>query len=242
MKRASIALLGLTFILSACASAPRDPGPRGFDRPDRRGPPGGRGDPGGPGGGPPRQQLFISPAGEPYRAPPGMPYPLSSWWSRIDPGNAGQVGAAALVGDAERFFAVLDVNHDGVIDGFETTAYENKTVPEILQNAGPGGLQGAAPYSLLNDAEPVRSADADLDGKVTLAEFRQKARDVFIRLDRNHDGQLAKAELPVPMIANPDARRLRPGPGGRGPGGPGGPGGRGGPGGGRGGGGPGRGV
>ncbi len=203
MKPTSTVLMGLTLVLCACASAPRDPGPRGFDRADRRGPTSG------PSVGLPRQQLFITPAGEPYRAAPSTPYPLAAWWSRINPGDTGQVDAAALVADAARFFAVLDVNHDGIVDGFETRAYENTIVPEILRVGGPGGLQGAAPYSLLNDAEPVRSADADLDGKVTLAEFRHKARDVFIRLDKNHDGQLAKAELPTPMIDNADVRRPR---------------------------------
>jgi hypothetical protein len=33
--------------------------------------------------------------------------------------------------DAEQFFALLDVNHDGEIDPDEITRYENVVVPEI---------------------------------------------------------------------------------------------------------------
>lgn len=68
-------------------------------------------------------------------------------------------------------------------------------------------LQGAAPFSLLNDPEPVLSADYDLTHKITLAEFARKASDVFDRLDRNADGKLDAAELTPPERAH--ARRRR---------------------------------
>jgi hypothetical protein len=73
--------LGLTAVLAAtlaaCASAP----PEG---------PGGRGGPGGPPGerGPAPMrgpQLFISPAGEPFRAPAGAPYPIAAWFAGATP-------------------------------------------------------------------------------------------------------------------------------------------------------------
>ena len=66
--------------------------------------------------------------------------------------------------------------------------------------AGPGGgsLQGAARFGLLNDAQPIRSADFNLDYRVTPAEYERKARETFTRLDANHDGVLRVSELPPP--------------------------------------------
>jgi hypothetical protein len=60
-------------------------------------------------------------------------------------------------------------------------------------------LSGAAAYSLLNDPEPVLSADYDLSHRITLAEFDRKASEVFDLLDRNHDGKLDAAELTPPQ-------------------------------------------
>jgi hypothetical protein len=60
-------------------------------------------------------------------------------------------------------------------------------------------LIGAAVFGLLNDAEPVSSADANLDGRVTKAEFLAAADRRFKKLDRNGDGKLTIEELPKPQ-------------------------------------------
>jgi Ca2+-binding EF-hand superfamily protein len=60
-------------------------------------------------------------------------------------------------------------------------------------------LIGAAVFGLLNDAEPVSSADANLDGRVTKAEFLAAADRRFKKLDRNGDGKLTIEELPRPQ-------------------------------------------
>lgn len=64
---------------------------------------------------------------------------------------------------------------------------------------GPGGadgaLQGAAPYGLLNIPQPVRNADADLNGRVSWAEWGQAAKRRFERLDADGDGVLTLAAL-----------------------------------------------
>ena len=117
--------------------------------------------------------------------------------ARLDRAGTGDVTPVALRADFERLFAIGDSNHDGAIDGFEVRTYENSTVPEILLGAG-RGLQGAAAYGLRNDPEPLRSADFNLDGRVSLPEYRRKADDTFGRLDKDHDGRLTRAELPLP--------------------------------------------
>ena len=58
-----------------------------------------------------------------------------------------------------------------------------------------GGLQGAARYGLLNMPEPVAAADANFDRGISLAEFRQAARERFALLDSAGAGRLSLAQL-----------------------------------------------
>ena len=61
---------------------------------------------------------------------------------------------------------------------------------------GRAGPRGAGVFSLIRDPEPVAAADADFDGKVSLAEFTAAMRRRFALLDLDHDGRLTRAELP----------------------------------------------
>lgn len=130
--------LGLTAVLAAtlagCASAPPE-------RPRDHGGPGGR--PPGEGGAPPPSgpQLFISPAGEPFRAPHGAPYPIADWFNGADTNHDGALTRDEFVADAVRFFNVVDTDHNGVIDGFEVAYYEQRIAPEIIGGAAPGGMR-----------------------------------------------------------------------------------------------------
>jgi hypothetical protein len=68
------------------------------------------------------------------------------------------------------------------------------------QPKGETGAQGAAVYSLINQPEPVAAADADFDGKVTLAEFEAAADRHFDILDTKQLGYLTLAGLPKTPI------------------------------------------
>jgi hypothetical protein len=57
-------------------------------------------------------------------------------------------------------------------------------------------LEGAAPYNLLAEAEPITAADTNLDGRITKAEFLAAADRRFALLDKRHDGRLTLDELP----------------------------------------------
>jgi hypothetical protein len=225
------ALLAPALCLAACASD---------DHPGRR--EGRRG--GGESGPPARPSLFISPAGEPFRAGPGEPYPVAAWFRGADANGDGKLTRDEFVADAARFFQALDANHDGVIDGAELKAYEAEIVPEITeeraaeqgrpqtagstsgdqggggggggrrgrrrggggaqggpgQGGAPGGglpqAQGAAPYGLLGEREPVAAADLDLNSRITLNNFKAKAAQRFATLDMDGKGYLLLAELP----------------------------------------------
>ncbi|WP_454760451.1 hypothetical protein [Caulobacter segnis] len=241
--------LGLTAILAvslaACASAPPEK-PHG-----RGGPPGEDGP--GPMRGP---QLFISPAGEPFRAPPGAPYPVKAWFDGADANHDSTISRDEFVADALRFFAVVDVDKNGVIDGFEVSNYETRIAPEIIGGMAPGSmrrgpmgqgpdgdddaprrrpqgtnvLQGASIYGLIAEPEPVMASDGDFDRRITKDEATRAAKTRFALLDTDKDGVLKLEELPK----TPAQTGLHPGA--KGKGGKGGGMGRGGSGGGRGGG------
>lgn len=57
------------------------------------------------------------------------------------------------------------------------------------------GRDGAARYSLLNEPEPISAADADVDGKVTLAEWMAQTDRRFAKLDHAKTGRLTLDSL-----------------------------------------------
>ncbi|SFK62710.1 hypothetical protein [Caulobacter sp. UNC279MFTsu5.1] len=245
--RATCILMFAALCLVACASGPPQDGPRGdWGKAPRPRPPG----EGEPGGSPrqPRRSLFISPAGEPFRAEPGAPYPVAAWFAGADADHDGVLTRDEFVADALRFFDRIDGDHNGVVDGFEVSAYETQVAPEILQGfqgggegpsmrgqGGPGGhgggrhggggppgggggkrggglmggmLQGATPYSLLAEPEPVMASDGDFDRRITRAEAVKAAKARFALLDKDGDGKLRLAELPpTPLQARLEGPR-----------------------------------
>lgn len=191
--------------------------------------------------GPPRrrEQLFISPSGEPFRAKPGEPYPVVQWFAQANTAHDGKLTRAEFIADAKAFFAKVDADHNGVIDGFENQDYEQKIAPEILPQVGrlnavdagygpdspgvgreagtprrrrggdgrgPGGgrsklsYEGAAPYSLINEPQPIMGADTNFDGHITLAQFVKTAQERFDILDKKHLGYLTLETLPKTPI------------------------------------------
>jgi len=57
------------------------------------------------------------------------------------------------------------------------------------------GREGAARYSLINEPQPIAAADADLDGKVTLAEWMAITDRRFAKLDPLKTGKLTRESL-----------------------------------------------
>jgi len=174
---------------------------------------------------------FISPMGEPYRARTATDDTLARWFNQADRNHDGQLTADEMRADADRFFGLLDADHDGLIGPEELIHYEWELAPDIQlssrlrhqpgdtaaakpaaegeQRSGdrryrrgpgepdssPGGLQGAARYSLLNMPEPVAAADADFDRAVTRSEFEAAALYRFQLLDREKRGALTLGAL-----------------------------------------------
>jgi hypothetical protein len=157
-------------------------------------------------------RLFISPMGEPFDS-------LTSWFRQADSNGDGALTLVEMAQDATRFFATLDLNHDGRIDPDEVSHYENVVAP--FAHVGPNRAgygsqmqsedsdeetesdrrkvaeppQGAGRFGLLNIPEPVAAADTDLNRTVSLDEFKRAAGRRFDLLDSNHDGRLLLSDL-----------------------------------------------
>jgi hypothetical protein len=56
--------------------------------------------------------------------------------------------------------------------------------------------QGAAPYGLLGEREPVAAADLDINSRITLKNFRARAAQRFALLDVDGKGYLLLQDLP----------------------------------------------
>ncbi len=155
---------------------------------------------------PPGHRPFLSPAGEPFRGEDG----LAAWFAGADADKDGALTLVEFRNDAMRFFKVLDANGDGQVDGPENSAYETKIAPEItrMDMGGPPEKRpmvrktdkreprvGAARFSLINEAQPVRGADADLNQRVSSEEWAKAARRRFEILDTDQDGKLTLETL-----------------------------------------------
>jgi hypothetical protein len=161
--------LASLLLLAACAgdedpNTYREVGRGGFGR-------------GGGGDAPPRRQglqnVFISPAGKPYRAERGQPYPVSTWFALADANHDGKLTLEEFRKDHEAFFRELDTNQDGVVDGFEIQAYENRIAPEILPR-----IEGLAPGEGmdLTLGQEHRPGDRPVIGSNTQARRNGQAR------------------------------------------------------------------
>lgn len=164
-------------------------------------------------------RTFISPMGEPFRPAARGDDMLAAWFQQADVNRDGRLTLAEVQKDAERFFATLDTNHDGEIDPDEIGHYESAIAPEVTSGSSFGidtgskgrfrfsgaddRHQGAGRFGLLDLPEPVVSADSNFNRGVSVAEFKQAARQRFLALDLDHRGYLTLPALEVIRPAPP---------------------------------------
>jgi len=74
---------------------------------------------------------FISPMGEPFRARSANDDTLATWFRQADRNHDGALTADEMQADADRFFAVLDADHNGEIEPDELAHYEYEVAPDI---------------------------------------------------------------------------------------------------------------
>jgi hypothetical protein len=174
----------------------------------------------------PRAQLFISPAGQPFRAAPGRPYPAGEWFAQADVDHDGRLTRDEFRADAEAWFKVVDADNNGQLGMIEATRWEEELVPEVARDPMGSGIgrrgppkrnqldtrrQGAAAYSLVNEPHPVRGADSDFSMTVSTREWRAATDRRFAVLDPDGDGVVLAIELrPTPAQAGGGRKPPRP--------------------------------
>jgi hypothetical protein len=83
------------------------------------------------------------------------------------------------------------------LDDVPVVESDGSKVNPPSQRVNPTSMEGAAAYGLLGEPEPVRAADRNFDGRVSLKEFVAAADRRFGLLDKRHDGKLTLDELPM---------------------------------------------
>ncbi len=105
-------------------------------------------------------QLFISPAGEPFRAAADEAYPVAKWFAGADVNGDGKLTLAEFLADGDRYFTILDSSRNGVLEPSEIDAYEAAVLLPLTSRPGmsrpetgspgaggppPGGMGGPPP-------------------------------------------------------------------------------------------------
>ncbi len=114
------------------------------------------------------EKIFIAPSGEPFRVAGDQPYPVAQWFAGADKNGDGKLDFAEFDADFMRFFDLLDVNHDGAIDGAERTRYENQVAPETL------GSSWTLQSREADQAEDVDFGSGDDQGATTIKRDKPK--------------------------------------------------------------------
>ena len=103
---------------------------------------------------------FISPMGEPFRAHSPTDDTLADWFYKADRNRDGFLTVDELEADAERFFSMLDTNHDGQIDPDELANYEYEIAPDIQVMSKTQRAPGQpAPVARKKDADEDQPRD-----------------------------------------------------------------------------------
>lgn len=155
---------------------------------------------------------YVSPMGEPIRGVDGT----ELWFRAADADHDDTLSSAEFVADSRRFFKTLDTNGDGEIDAAEMKRYEEDVLRPVRGGprgmAGPGGGHrgrppgggGGAPGGggrrgppggMLEQPQPVASADTDMNRRVTADEFDKAAMRRFQRLDADQNRKVTLDEV-----------------------------------------------
>jgi len=154
-----------------------------------------------------REQVFLSPAGAPFRSGPDAPAPVAAWFSKADGDGDGRLTLAEWQADGARFFATVDGDGSGEIILDELARYERVVAPEIsiYDDYAPsrsrrppvyGSPIGGARYALTNVPNPIAAADLDMNRGTMRAELLAATARAFATIAKGR-GALALADLPA---------------------------------------------
>ncbi|QJE71839.1 hypothetical protein HHL28_00780 [Aerophototrophica crusticola] len=176
----------------------------------------------------PPLSLAGEPLGRPARDKDAYVESTLDWFGQADRDGDGKLSPAELEADVARFFGSLDADGDGAVNSreladsrlrlaasFHAPREDAAPSPDGPPRGGPMGRGGMAGGM---GADPVMSADLDLDFRVTLAELQAQAGRKLATADRDRDGALSRAEAQAAAEAAfdrpPEGLRRMGGPGG----------------------------
>jgi len=110
---------------------------------------------------------FISPMGEPFRAKSATDDTLARWFYQADRNRDGALTPDEMQADADRFFATLDTDRNGLIDSEELIAYEQELAPEVQVNSRwmrSGAKIAAEPLPPADGSHKRRRGGDEFDG------------------------------------------------------------------------------
>lgn len=147
----------------------------------------------GPGDRPGEREAFTaapqiySPNGEPLSGgalgQPSCQLATEYWFDRADSNHDGRLDQGEFMADSRAQFARMDLDHLGALTADVLERTREPFRPTDRRAPPPSGV------------DPVMSADANFDLKVTPEEFATQAQATFRHLDANHDGAIDKTEL-----------------------------------------------
>lgn len=123
----------------------------------------------------------VAPPMPAVTAVPGDAHPMAGF-DTLDRDHDGRISSAEHAQAAQALFEMIDMEHDGNLSMDELKA----AAPALAD------IDGLTPDKLM------AIADADHDGKLTLAEWMAFANARFGLLDRNDDGFIDRAEWDAP--------------------------------------------
>ena len=161
--------------------------------------------------------MLYSPNGEPLNGGqlgrPTCEQAETQWFEHMSAGHD-RIDEDSFIKDAGVQFARMDIDHNGYIvseelDRFREPYRQQPPAPKPEKKDSDDGQSGhghkgkgksssgggSQSDQSFTTSDPVMSADANLDFKVTPDEFYKQAKDVFANLDTNHDGFLDRAEV-----------------------------------------------
>lgn len=153
-------------------------------------------------------QIIYSPMGDPLNGGPlGHPTcdaAMKNWFTRADANHDNVVTLDEFTADAKTQFQRMDVDKNGYLVSEELErfrmAYRDATAndkPEAEEHRGRkrGGDEGGHGGNTSSVIDPVMSADANLDFKVSLDEFVSYEQKSFKTMNAANDGKLTLAEV-----------------------------------------------
>ena len=164
-------------------------------------------------------RMLYSPNGEPLNGGnlgrPTCAVALSGWFDRVDSNHDGTISREEFITDAQAQFQRMDTDHNNYLVSEEIERFRQPYRQQVSVESAPakphapsqeGGRHGHTKGGHKeedheqddagdNTADPVMSADTNLDFKVTQDEFIAYSQKQFLTLNATHDGKLSRDEV-----------------------------------------------